>query len=180
MPPPATRSRAGAIVALVIGALLTVAGPVLGILIGSFWMVPVAIGYGESTVVVTPSATVDLDAGASVLLLAPVAELEGLDAPTCTARAAGGPAADVSFEPATALNTMAGGVRYESFARVTAVTSDAYTIACDTSVKVIAAPPFALGDFFGPLVWWTIGGLGASVVGIALVIVGIVGVTRVR
>lgn len=64
-------SRAGAIVTLVIGAVLTIFGPILGILIGSFALVPQALGLAENTAHVAPTATVQPDAGESVFLLAP-------------------------------------------------------------------------------------------------------------
>jgi hypothetical protein len=171
---PRTRSRTGGIVALVIGAVLTVCGPVLGILIGSFALVPSALGYAEDTARLAPTAIVELDAGESVYLLAPVADLGAADHGACRAEARDGSAATVSHEPASALNVHADGSRYESFARVTADERGAYTLSCDADVDVIAAPPFELGSFFGPFGWWTAGGLLVSLVGIDPVIVGIV------
>lgn len=117
---PRARSRAGAIVALVIGAVLTISGPVLGILIGSFALVPQALGYGENTAHLDPSATVELDADESILLLAPVADLEQADHGACTVEASKSAVANISYEPASTLNTLANGTRYESFGRVTA------------------------------------------------------------
>lgn len=171
-------SRAGAIITLVIGAVLTIFGPILGILIGSFALVPQALGLAENTAHVAPTATVDIDAGESVFLLAPVADLEAIAHSDCTAEAGDGTAATVSSEPASALNTLANGARYESFARVTADGPGSYTLSCDTSVDVIVAPPFEFGSFLGPLGWWTASGLLVSLVGIVLVIIGIVRVTR--
>lgn len=167
-------SRTGAIITLVIGAVLTVCGPVLGILIGSFALVPSALGVAGDTARLAPTATVQLDADESVFLLARVVDLEVADAGDCTAEAVDGVAAAISYEPASALNTLSGGARYESFARVTADEAGTYTLACDTGIDVIAAPPFEFGSFLGPLGWWTAGGLLVSVIGIVLVIVGIV------
>lgn len=178
------RSRTGAIVALVIGAVLTVCGPVLGILIGSFALVPHALGYADNTAHLAPTATVQLDASESVFLLTKVADLEAIDHSDCTAEAGDGTTATVSYEPASALNTLANGTRYESFARATVDEQGTYTLSCDTSVDVITAPPFELGSFFepgsflGPLGWWSAGGLLVSLAGIVLVIIGIVRVTR--
>lgn len=174
------RPRTGAIVTLVIGAVLTVCGPILGLLVGSFALVPSAIGYGESTARLAPTATVDLDAGDSVLLLTPLAALEHADHSACSAGAGDGTEATVSPERASALNTHANGIRYESFARVTADERGAYTLSCDTDIDVIAAPPFEPGSFLGPLAWWTTGGLVVSLIGIVLTIVGIVRLTRTR
>lgn len=87
-------SPAGAIVTLVIGAVLTVFGPILGILIGSFALVPQALGLADNTAHVAPTATVELDAGESVFLLAPVADLEAIDHSACTAWFCCGPASD--------------------------------------------------------------------------------------
>lgn len=168
------RSRAGAIVALVIGAVLTVSGPVLGILIGSLTLVPQALGYAENTAHLSPTATVELDVGDSIFLLAPVADLELADHNACTAEASDDTTATISYEPASALNTHANGTRYESFARATADEPGTYTLSCDVETDVIAAPPFELGSFFGPLGWWTAGGLLVSLAGIVLAIVGIV------
>lgn len=168
------RSRTGAIVALVIGAVLTVCGPVLGILIGSFALVPQALGYADTTAHLAPTATVELDAGESLFLLTKVADLEAIDYSDCTAEAGEGTTVTVSYEPASALNTLANGTRYESFARVTADEQGTYTLFCDTSVGVITAPPFEFGSFLGPLGWWTAGGLLVSLAGIVLVIIGVV------
>lgn len=171
-------SRAGAIITLVLGAVLTIFGPILGILLGSFALVPQAFGLAEHTAHVAPTATVELDAGESVFLLAPVADLSAVDHGDCTAEAGGGAAAAVAFEPASALNTLVDGARYESFASVTADEAGSYTLACDTSVDVITAPPFEFGSFLGPFGWWSAGGLLVSLAGIVLVIVGIVRLTR--
>lgn len=175
---PRARSRAGAIVALVIGAVLTISGPVLGILIGSFALVPQALGYGENTAHLDPTATIELDADESILLLAPVADLEQADHGACIAEASESTAANISYEPASTLNTLVNGTRYESFGRVTADEPATYTLTCDTTVDVIAAPPFELGSFFGPLGWWTAGGLLVSLAGIVLAIIGIVRLAR--
>lgn len=171
-------SRAGAIVTLVIGAVLTIFGPILGILIGGFALVPQALGLADNTAHVAPTATVELDAGESVFLLAPVADLSAVDHSDCTAEAGEGRTATVAFEPASALNTLVDRARYESFARVTADEPGSYTLACDTSIDVITAPPFEPGSFLGPLGWWSAGGLLVSLAGIVLVIVGIVRLTR--
>lgn len=171
-------SRAGAIVTLVIGAVLTISGPILGILIGSFALVPQALGLAENTAHVAPTATIDLDAGESVFLLTKVADRKAIAHSDCAAEAGDGTAATVSYEPASALNTLAHGTRYESFARVTADEPGTYTVSCDTSVDVITAPPFEFGSFLGPLGWWSAGGLLVSLVGIVLVIIGIVRLTR--
>ncbi len=174
--PPTTQppSRAGAIVTLVIGAVLTIFGPILGILIGSFALVPQALGLADNTAHVAPTATVELDTGESVFLLAPVADLSAVDHSDCTAETRDSTTAAISYEPASALNTLVNGTRYESFARVTAEEAGTYTLSCDTNVDVISAPPFEFGSFLGPFGWWTAGGLLVSVVGIVLVIVGIV------
>ncbi|MFC0673787.1 hypothetical protein [Brachybacterium hainanense] len=80
----------------------------------------------------------------------------------------------MSSEPASTLNTHARGTRYESFGRVTAPETGTYTLSCDTGTDVIAAPPFEVGSFLGPLWWWTAGGLVVSLGGIVLAIIGIV------
>lgn len=173
-------SRSAPLAMLIIGALLTVGGPFLGAVIGSFAMVPGALGYADRTVELAPSGTVRLEAEESVLLLAPVAELASADHAQCSAEAADGTAAAVTFEPASTLNTRSSGTRYESFARVTAQTDGTHTLTCDTEPRVIAAPPFEMGSLLGPLAWWTAGGLVVSALGVVLVIVGIVRLTRAK
>lgn len=175
-PPP----RSGAIVPLVVGAVLTVCGPVLGILLGSFFLVPSALGYAGNIAHLAPTAAVEFDDGESVFLLAPVADLAAADHSVCAAEAGDAGVARISYEPASALNTFANGTRYESFARVTAEAPGLYRLACDTGIDVIAAPPFDVGSFFGPLGWWTAGGFLVSLAGIVLVIVGIVRTDRGR
>ncbi|WP_156890436.1 hypothetical protein [Gordonia shandongensis] len=176
--PQSARSRTGAIVALVIGAALTVSGPVIGILIGSFALVPHALGYGENAAHLAPTATIEIDADDSVLLLAPVADLVHAAHGGCTGATADGAVADISYEPAGTLNTLVNGTRYESFARVTAGEPGTYTLACHTPVDVIAAPTFELGTVVGTLGWRTAGGLIVSVPGVVLAIIGTVRLAR--
>lgn len=171
---PPARSRTTAILALVIGGVLTVFGPIIGILIGSFALITPALGLADTTTRLTPTASIELDAGQSVFLLVPVADLEHAGYQSCTASTDGDVTATVGYEPASALNTLANGTRYESFARVTADTHGIYTLSCDTTVDVITAPPFEIGTFFGPLGSWTAAGLVVSLVGIVLAIIGIV------
>lgn len=174
------RPRTRAIVALVIGAILTVAGPMLGVLAGGVALIPIALNAAGDTTRVTPSGSVDLDEGEHVLLLAPVADLEHADAALCTAQGPSAGEARVTFEPATALNTRVDGTRYESFARVTAAESGPQAISCDTGIDVVAAPPFELSQAMTPLAWGAVGGIVFSLVGIALVIIGIVRLNRGR
>lgn len=170
-------SRTGAIITLVIGAILTITGPIFGVLAGAFSMVPAAIEVGDNTAEISPSGIVALDAEASVFLLAPVAELEHLNHDICSVTGPNGEAAPVSFAPASALNTLVNGQRYESFAQVTAATTGPHDITCDTdSIPVVAVPPFT--GLFGTFAWWPIGGLAVSLIGVVLVIIGIVRVAR--
>ncbi|MEV0393235.1 hypothetical protein [Polymorphospora rubra] len=177
------RSRTGAIIALILGAILTISGPVLGVLVGSLALVPSALSYADSTTRLAPTGTVELDPGKSVFLLAPVADLEHADHQTCRAHTGNGVEATVTYEPASALNTLVSGTRYESFGRVTATARGEYTITCEADVDVVAAPPFHLFEVFGPLARWTAGGIALSligVIGMIGVIVGIVGISRAR
>ncbi|MGP5220764.1 hypothetical protein [Arthrobacter rhombi] len=173
-PQTAACSRTRAIITLLIGAVLTVFGPIAGILIGSFALITPALGLADTIAHLTPTASIELDAGQSVFLLTPVAYLENADNHDCTAIADANVTATVGYEPASALNTHTDGIRYESFARITADEPGTYTVACDSTVDVITAPPFELGSFFGPLGWSTAGGVLVSLVGIVLAIIGIV------
>lgn len=169
--------RTGAIIALVIGAILTVTGPVAGALAGAFAMIPAALKFGDSAVQLSPDSLVTLEADASVFLLAPVADLEGLGPDSCAVAGPGGAAVTVAFAPASALSTLVRGERYESFARVTATTAGQHAIACDTAgVPVISAPP--LTSMIAALARWSIGGLAVSLAGVVLVIIGIVFLVR--
>lgn len=170
--------RTGAIITLVIGAILMISGPILGVLAGAFSMIPTAIEVGDNIAEISPTATVTLETQESVYLLAPVAELEHLDHGACAAHGPDGDAAGVTFAPASALNILVKGQRYESFAQVTATTTGHHTITCETDdIPVVAAPPFTVG-IFGTFAWWTIGGIIISVIGVALVIIGIVRLAR--
>lgn len=179
-PGPSGRTRTGAIITLVIGAILTIGGPVLGVLTGSLAMIPGALDLADHTAQVAPAATIALEEGNSVFLLAPVPDLEHIDYEMCTATGPDETSALVKYEPATALNTLVDGTRYESFARVTAVAAGPQTIACPDSsdIPVIAAPPFRLGEVFGPLAWGSIAGLVVSLAGVLMAIVGIVKLAR--
>ncbi|TXK34873.1 hypothetical protein [Nonomuraea sp. C10] len=179
IPPPPAQHGTRAIIALVLGAILTISGPVLGVLAGSLATVPQAIDYVDNTIRIGPAGTVELDAGESVFLLAPVGDLEHADYRTCRAHT-GEDEAAVSYEPASALNTLVNGARYESFARVTATIGGEYTITCDAGVDVVAAPPFHGAEVFEPFAWWTAGGIVLSLLGVVGVILGIVGLTRTR
>lgn len=175
-----TRSpRTGAIIVLVIGAILTITGPVFGILAGSFAMIPGALDIADSTTEISPAGTVALEAGESVYLLGPVANLDQLDHESCTVVGPDDEPATVAFAPASALNTLVDGTRYEAFAQLTASTAGAYDITCQTSsIPVVTAPPFTLGGLLGPLAWWSIAGIALSLIGIVMVIIGIVRLAR--
>ena len=169
--------RTGAIVALVIGGILAVTGPVTGVLVGAFAMIPSAIKFGDNTTQLSPDSLVTLEADASVFLLAPVADLEGLGPDSCAVAGPDGAAVTVAFAPASALNTLVRSERYESFARVTATTAGPHAIVCDTAgVPVISAPP--LTSMIAALAGWSIGGLAVSLAGVVLVIIGIVFLVR--
>ncbi|WP_058234884.1 hypothetical protein [Devriesea agamarum] len=161
------------IVTLIIGAFLTVCGPGLGVLIGTISLVPSAFGSAKHSQL-SPSTSIDLDAGESVFLLVPVAELEFANYRECTAKASDGVEAAVSYQPASALNTIANGTRYESFGSITAEKAGTYTVSCGTQKNVIMAPPFDIGFIFGPFGWWTAGGFLVSLGGIVMVIISIV------
>lgn len=176
---PPRKTRSGAIIVLVIGAVLTITGPIFGVLAGSFAMIPTALDIAGDTAAVSPNGTVNLDPGESVYLLAPVAELDQLDHETCTATGPDGGPVTVAYAPATALNTLVGGIRYESFAQLSATTTGPHDITCPTDgIPVVAAPRFTLGGLFGPFAWWSIGGIAVSLIGVVMVIVGIVRLAR--
>ena len=165
---------------LVAGAVLIVVGPIVGLLTGSFALIPVALDFGDHTAELDPTGTVTLDGGESVYLLAPVSDLEWADHTDCTARTADGVNAAVEFAPASELNTMADGARYESFAHVKATEAGDYTLECANEITVITAPPFPFEFFFGVLTGWVGVGTLASLVGIVLTIIGIVHLVRRR
>lgn len=176
------RPRTGATITLVIGGILTITGPVLGILAGSIAMIPGALDLAAETAPVAPTATVTLDHDESVYLLAPVAELENIDHEMCAATGPDDTDALVSYAPASALNTIVRGTRYESFARVTAASTGAQEITCPatTGVPVVTAPPFSLGGLIGPLARWSIAGVVVSLAGVPMVIIGIIQLARTR
>lgn len=176
---PPRRPRTGAVVTLVIGAILTITGPIFGVLAGSLAMIPVALETAEYTMEVSPTGTVVLGAGESVYLLAPVAELEHVDHEACVASGPDGDVATMAFAPAGALNTLVNGTRYESFAQITATVAGSQNITCQTDdIPVITAPPVTLGGLLEPLAWWSIGGVAVSVIGIVMVIIGVVRLAR--
>jgi hypothetical protein len=170
---PARRPRTGSIVLLVIGAVLVLAGPIIGIIAGSLAMIPTSLNISTSAADVRAEATIPLDAGKTIYLLAPVPQLGQIAHEDCTATAPDAEAT-VAFEPASALNTLVDGTTYESFASITPAGSGDYTVACDTTVPVVTAPPFDLAGIFGPFPWLTLVG----VAGLVMVIVGIVRITR--
>ncbi|MGO2665470.1 hypothetical protein [Mycetocola reblochoni] len=176
---PTRRPRTGAIIVLVIGAILTITGPIFGVLAGSFAIIPGALDLAENTTEVSPTGTITLSDSESVYLLAPVADLAHLDHESCTATGPDEKPATVGFAPASSLNTLVSGTRYESFAQLTASTAGTYDITCQTDgIPVINAPPFTLGGLMGPLAWWSIAGIVISLIGIVMVIIGIVRLAR--
>lgn len=139
-PPP--KPRTGTIVTLIIGAILTVCGPALGVLIGSFSLIPTPFGNAEHSQL-SPSTFIELRAGESIFLLIPVAELKSADHQECTAEASDASGVAVSYQPSSALNTHVNGTRYESFAGITADKAGTYTVSCGTQTSVITAPPLS-------------------------------------
>lgn len=180
-PAPPRKPRTGAIITLIIGAILTVSGPILGVLAGSFAMIPGTLEVVGGSTQVSPTGIVALDADESVYLLAPVGDLERVDQDACTVSGPDGETTTVAFAPASALNTLVGWERYESFALVTATVTGAHDITCQTDdIPVITAPPFNLDEMFGPLAWWSLIGIVVSLIGVVTVIIGIVRLTRTR
>lgn len=176
---PPRKRRTGAIITLIIGATLAIAGPIFGVLAGSFATIPSALETADHMAEVSPTGAITLNAGESVYLLAPVTELEHVDHEVCTASGPDGEAETVAFAPASALNTLVNGTRYESFAQITATSAGSLSITCQTDdFPVITAPPFTLEGLFGPLAWGSIGGVAVSLIGVALVIIGIVRLAR--
>jgi|GEM_PF-4182388 len=176
--PTRPQSHTKAIVLVVVGALLVLGGPVLGSLIGSFALIPGAFNTIEQVALVQPAATIRLEADERIFLLAPVTRLDEIAHTDCTVESAPQPT-EVAFTPASALNTLAYGDRYESFGVITAGQPGDYTINCAaTEVPVVTAPPFELRTFFGPLLWSTVGGLVLAAGGVVMVIVGIVKLSR--
>lgn len=174
---PVRRSRTGSIVLLVLGAVLVLAGPVLGVIAGTLSMIPTSLSVAGSAADVRPEATIPLDAGKKIYLLAPVPQLGQISHEDCTATAPDAEAA-VVFEPASALNTLVDGTTYESFASITPTVAGDYTIACDTTVPVVTAPAFDLAGLFGPFLWLTLTGILVGIAGLIMVIVGIARVAR--
>ncbi len=157
--------------------MLLIAGPILGIVAGSLSIIPARLSIDASATDVGPSATIPLEAGKRIYLLAPVPELEQISHEDCTATFSGGDAT-VAFEPASALNTLVNATTYESFASITAATGGDYTLTCDTTAPVVTAPPFDLAGIFGPFLWLTLAGILVGVAGLVLLVIGIVRVAR--
>ncbi|MFD0560524.1 hypothetical protein FB566_3821 [Stackebrandtia endophytica] len=171
-------SHTRAIILTVVGGLLVLGGPMLGGLLGSFALIPGAFNSVQQVARVDPTATITLEAGERVYLLAPATRLGEIDHSDCVIESAP-QSTEVEFAAASRLNTRADGLHYESFGIVTARQAGAYTINCAaTEVPVVTAPPFELATFFGPLLWTTVGGLVLAAGGVVMVIIGIVRFSR--
>jgi len=176
---PGTRRRLrGPVLLLVIGAMAALGGPIVGVLTGSLALVPGVWRQISDVTEIQPTGTRHLEAEEKIYLLAPVAQLADVTHEDCTATSDRGPA-EVVFAPATALNTLVDGTRYESFASITAPTAGEYTITCRADdVSVVAAPEFNFRTVFGPFLWLTVAGLVVAVAGVVMIIVGIVRLAR--
>lgn len=172
-------SKAVPITAVVIGAVLLVIAPVLGLLIGSFAMIPPALDTAAQVVSASPSGTVELRRGASVYLMAPESATPAIEPAECVATAEDGTRLPVDAAPAGAWGTRFGDDYFRSFAKVTAAEAGIVTITCaDARSPVMTAPAFSPEVLLRPFAWWAIGGLVAGVIGLVLTIVGIVGLVR--
>jgi hypothetical protein len=187
--PPApvkSHTKTGAIVTLVVGAILMIGGPILGGLAGGG---VIMLGFYNSTVPLSPIATVEIAADDSLILMAPVPDLDHVGYRSCQATTDTGVPATVTYEPAgtlnmtydptSVLNTLVG-KRYESFGRITATTAGTYTVSCETDVAVALAPPITASQIVKLTLLWMGAGFVLSLIGMVLTIIGIVRVTRLR
>ncbi|MBK0421829.1 hypothetical protein JD292_07055 [Leucobacter sp. CSA2] len=174
---PAPRNRVGAIITLIVGSILVVFGPALGLTIGGLSLIPTALDFAGQVERVHPSTPIEIPAGGEILLLAPEKAVASIDPSACAVTGDAATAA-VAEAPRTSLNTLVNGTNYVSFAQVSSEQGGSVRIDCATTADVLTAPPFPVGSVLGPLGWWTLAGVGLSVVGIVLVIVGIVRLVR--
>lgn len=177
--PPRRRASSGAITMLVVGIVLFVIGPVLGILSGTFSLAAKAIDYESSIVDIAPVGTVDLADNERAFLLAPSDAIPAVGHSACSAAMRSGAPAQVTAVSPRSFVGLSWRGRYEAFAQVSATEPGQVTIRCDTAgIPVVSARSLDPGEFLAPLLWWTVGGFGAAAIGLVLGIVGLVGVVR--
>ncbi|MFF8819181.1 hypothetical protein ACF07D_14420 [Leucobacter sp. NPDC015123] len=174
------RSSVAAVVAVVLGAILTLGGLPFGLAVGALATVPKVFEMIEEVTEMTPSGTVTASrADDAFYLLAPE------DAPNaslpieCTATTESGRSLPVQAVRPYSFSSEYRGGDFNSFAIVRAESPGEILIECPSDVVgVVAAPAFNAASFFAPLFWWSIGGVVATVMGVALVVVGIVLLVR--
>jgi hypothetical protein len=174
----ARRSRAGGVVLIVIGTVLLIGGPILGVVTGGLAMIPAGLDLAENTRSVQPETSIALENGKQLYLLAPAAQLSQVSDQDCAADVSG-IQVEIRSEPAGTLRTFVHDTAYKSFASFIAPRAGDYTISCDTTVPLVTAPPFSLLGLFGPFLWLTLTGIGLGIGGLATIIIGIVRVIRV-
>lgn len=179
-PPAPRQSKVGAIVAVVLGAILLLCGLPFGVAIGGIATVPQALGMIEGITEVAPSGSVTAKAeGDKFYLLGPAHAVGAVAPELCTATGASGESIRIDPVSASAYSSDFGGSDFSAFAALRAPSGGDIVIQCETEgVAVLAAPAFNLTSFFSPLFWWSVGGAVATLVGIVFLIVGIVLLAR--
>ncbi|GAA2829888.1 hypothetical protein FB468_0332 [Leucobacter komagatae] len=179
-PPAPRQSKVGAIIAVVLGAILLLGGLPFGVAIGGIATVPQALGMIEGITEVAPSGAVTAKAAGDKFYLLGPSHAAGAVAPEfCTATGASGESIRIDPVSASAYSSDFGGRDFSAFAVLRAPSTGDIVIQCETEDgAVLAAPAFNLTSFFSPLFWWSVGGAVATLVGLVLLIVGIVLLAR--
>lgn len=177
---PQSRSHVGAIIAVVLGAILLLGGLPFGLAIGGIASVPQAFRMLDSITEVTPSGTVTAArSGDAFYLLAQDDASDDAFPAECSATGPSGERLHIQGVNTGAFSSEYRGNDYVSIAIVRAEGPGEIQIQCvNEGGSIVAAPAFNFVSFFTPFFWWTIGGVVATVAGIVLVVIGIVLLVR--
>lgn len=173
-PGPSSRMRTGVYFSLiVIGAVLFIGGPVIGVLIASSTGLSSVLGDLKSQVRFSDETTVATEEPGTFFIYSAKPVLPGKDA--CDVTLVDGEPVTVDAAPREQ-NTNVGWTRFESFARFELSGDSAAAVTCGIySGDLVVGPGFDDVAFFGDMFWWTLAGGGlVMAVGFASAIVGIV------
>lgn len=158
---------------IIIGALLFLSGPVIGLLMASSAGLSSALGELGNQARFNDTTTVDAPDGGTFFLYTAQKTLPS--EAICAVRLADGQPIPVGAAPREQ-NTNAGWTRFESFARFDLPAHSNATVTCSEQPgDVVVGPKFDDAAFLGDMFGWTLtGGALIMAVGFASTIVGIV------
>lgn len=174
---PVTHKRRGLIPLIVGAVLLLIIGPVAAIG-GIAWSMSSLIGDTAQGPVVIEGGTGDIDLAANEMVILYVPSADAAAGATCEATATD--PGQITSVPTSGTTTFPSGETYEQSLGVVATADTTVTINCDATDTPGYLGPYGIWAMAAPLLLGPLIGIGAGLLGLVLIIVGIVKLVRSR